>query len=66
MTGGQYDGIEDILGPVSAWRLREFLRLGFNADDAELLTLEHQVDLHQVEALIKAGCPHGLVMRIVI
>jgi hypothetical protein len=48
---------------VEAWRLSEFKRMGFSMPDAELLN-EWQADLHEAQALVSAGCPLDVVMRI--
>lgn len=48
---------------VEEWRLSEFERMGFKMPAAALLN-DWQVDLHQAQDLISAGCPHELALRI--
>lgn len=49
---------------VEGWRLGEFERMGFKSP-ATLQLNAWNVDLHYVQSLISAGCPHHLAMRIV-
>ena len=65
-VGSRYDGIDELLGPVTSWRLREFLRLGFDDEVSEFLSGLPHVDLHQAEDLLKQGCPHALATRILV
>lgn len=45
------------------WRLERFLELGVPFEDAELLAAAG-ADWHRFAALIEAGCPLGLAVRI--
>jgi hypothetical protein len=48
---------------VSAWRYEQFLKLGF--DDEQAWTLAgSDADLHASRTLISVGCSHHLAMRI--
>lgn len=46
-------------------RLDFALRLGFPLEDAELIA-SSSCDLHEIEGLIKKGCPVNVVLRIVL
>ncbi len=48
---------------VSRWRFEQFHQLGFDQEDAWLLS-ESQVDLNQARSLIAAGCPSTLALTI--
>ena len=48
---------------VSRWRLEQFHQLGFDPEEAWLLS-ESQVDLNQARSLIAAGCPSTLALTI--
>jgi hypothetical protein len=50
--------------PVRAWRGERLLRLGFDPDDAGALAADRSVDLHELAALIRNGCPHDVARRI--
>ncbi len=48
---------------TSLWRVERFLGLGFGDDDADLLG-NSDVDWHEAAALVAAGCPHAVAVRI--
>lgn len=51
---------------VEAWRMEELERAGYCPDDAALLALRHDVDLHFAVTLIRRGCPGDLALRILL
>jgi hypothetical protein len=50
---------------VARWRFDQFSALGFNADDAFLLSAS-SVDLQAARTLMQAGCSHPLALRILL
>jgi len=50
---------------VSLWRFDQFHQLGFDEEDACLLS-ESDVDLNRARSLISAGCRHSLALKILI
>ena len=50
-------------GTVSAWRIERFLELGYTVDQA-LELAELRVDHHDVENLIRQGCPPATAIAI--
>jgi hypothetical protein len=50
---------------VFASRMHNFLVLGFNMSDANRLAGSN-VDWHEVERLLRAGCPLDLALKIVL
>lgn len=54
---------EDVLRRV--WVLERLVELGFGTDDA-LELLDHDVDWHDFEGLIAAGCPPALAKAILL
>jgi len=50
---------------VSCWRHSQFRLLGFEEEDARLLS-ESAVDLNRARSLISAGCPLNLALKILI
>lgn len=50
-------------GRIYSWRLEQLERLGYPTSDAAELALS-PIDLHQLAALIRAGCPHELARKI--
>ena len=62
-TAGMTTTIAD---PVLAWRREQFVELGFDAEDAEKLAEESDVDLALVRRLVAQGASHELVLRIVL
>lgn len=51
---------------IAAWRLLSLLDAGYSFVDAELLALEHTVDLHQATDLLKNGCTAETAMSILL
>jgi len=50
---------------VHQFLLQQFLRMGFSGADAEVM-VDNEVDWHRVERLLSQGCPHELVVRILL
>jgi hypothetical protein len=50
---------------VARWRFDQFRALGFETDDAFLLTIS-RVDLQATRTLIQAGCSVPLALRILL
>lgn len=48
---------------VEMWRVDRLVRMGFTGEQVAAL-LEANVDLHEAEQLVQAGCPHELVVQI--
>jgi hypothetical protein len=48
---------------IEQWRTEELERLGYEPDQAQLIA-NVSIDLHELEALLDAGCPHWLAARI--
>jgi hypothetical protein len=51
---------------VLRWRFDELVRAGYAREDAELLARQRDVDLHLATDLVRAGCPSGTAVRIVL
>lgn len=49
---------------VDAWRIERFLQLGYPVDQAIELATVRRVDPHDVENLIRRGCPPATAVRI--
>lgn len=47
------------------WHVRQFLSLGFELRDSQLLDLAH-VDWREADELLGRGCPHETAMLILI
>lgn len=47
------------------WRLEQYLDMGFDIEDAENLASRRDVDWHLARKLVRNGCSHDLVIRIV-
>ncbi len=50
---------------VARWRFDQFRALGYDNDDAFLLTISC-VDLHAARALVGEGCPPDLALEILL
>ncbi len=48
---------------VAIWRYDQFRALGFEQDEAWLLSAS-DADLHRARSLVKAGCPLPLALKI--
>jgi hypothetical protein len=46
------------------WRRERLLAAGFSIDDASVLAMTRDVDLHALLALVDRGCPPHLARRI--
>ena len=51
---------------IETWRAEELERAGFDAESAALLSVRHDIDLHQAVALARAGCSPDLALRILL
>ena len=58
------DSNTDVPGEVEM-RLRIYLELGFDLEDAENLSRRDDVDWHLVKRMVEAGCDHDTALRIV-
>ena len=52
--------------PIIDWRLEQLVAAGYAADDALLLAVRHEVDLHRALALLRNGCPPETALRILL
>jgi len=60
------DTVETENDRVLRWRLEELRRAGFGFQDAVLLALSHDVDLHLATDLLARGCPADVALRILV
>jgi len=51
---------------VEAWRMQVLLDAGFSVAQASALAANPGVDLHEAVALVAAGCPHDVAVRILL
>lgn len=65
MTVAEQYRIQEI-DRVEAWRMEELERAGYSPDDAALLALRHDVDLHSAVKLLGRGCPTATALRILL
>jgi len=49
---------------IASWRYERLRRAGLDAEPAEVLSHESDLDLHALIELIERGCPPGLAARI--
>ena len=49
---------------AARWRFEELLRAGYDIDDAAVLALRADVDLHWAVELVRGGCPSATARRI--
>lgn len=47
------------------WRLEQYLHMGFDVEDAKNLASRGDIDWHLARDLVRNGCSHDLVIRIV-
>ncbi|HYX87639.1 MAG TPA: hypothetical protein VE777_21920 [Gaiellales bacterium] len=57
--------VPDDLAITVAWRFHQALTAGIDIEDALELAEHPDVDMHQLAALVKCGCPTGVAARIV-
>jgi len=57
--------VEDEETRVARWRFDQFRALGFDADNAFLLSVS-DVDLQAARTLMQSGCSHPLALRILL
>ena len=48
------------------WRLEQLMEAGYEAEDALLLAVRSEVDLHRAVALLRQGCPAETALRILL
>jgi len=48
------------------WRLEQLMEAGYEAEDALLLAVRSEVDLHRAVALLRQGCPADTALRILL
>ena len=51
---------------VAIWRYDEARRLGYETADCHTIAAQQHVDLHELAALIAAGCPTELALEILL
>lgn len=51
---------------VSLWRCQELRRAGYTLNDALLIAVSHEIDLHTALDLPTKGCPHETALRILV
>jgi hypothetical protein len=52
------------LEAVMRWRFDQLVRVGYDDDDAILVAVDLDVDLHFAKQLVLRGCPSELAVRI--
>jgi hypothetical protein len=52
--------------PIVDWRLEQLVAAGYEADDALMLAVRSEIDLHQAVALLRNGCPVEIALKILI
>lgn len=52
--------------PILDWRLDQLMLAGYEAEDALLLALRGEVDLHRATSLLRSGCPAETALRILL
>lgn len=57
---------EDETDRVLRWRCEELRRAGYGLQDALLLAITSEVDLHLAADLLARGCPNGTAIRILV
>ena len=56
----------DAVAKVLGWRIEQLLAAGFGSDDAFVLALDRNVDLHEAIELVGRGCPPATALRILV
>ena len=60
------DAVETENERVLRWRWEELRRAGFGFQDALMLAVNHDVDLHLATDLLARGCPADTALRILV
>lgn len=58
--------VDHELGRIQSWRLEELERAGYAPDDAALIAVRHDIDLHFAVGLLRKGCDPRLALKIVL
>jgi hypothetical protein len=48
------------------WRLEQLMEAGYDAEDALVLAVRPEIDLHRAIALLRKGCPAETAVRILL
>lgn len=51
---------------VQNWREKVLLEAGLSAEDARLAAFLNEIDLHEIVALVRRGCPPEVALRILL
>jgi hypothetical protein len=51
---------------VLGWRIEQLIAGGFDSDEALVLALDRNVDLHEATELVRRGCPPQTAFRILV
>ncbi len=60
------DAVETENERVLRWRWEELRRAGFGFQDALMLAVNYEVDLHLATDLLARGCPSDTALRILV
>jgi hypothetical protein len=58
--------LEVEIEPEVLWRFDQFVHAGFSEGQASILASRADLDWHRTIALVQAGCPPELVLRIIL
>jgi hypothetical protein len=58
--------LESELELVEQWRLEALERAGYDTESASVLSVSHEVDLHQAVDLLRRGCTVDLALQILL
>lgn len=58
--------LESELELVEQWRLQALERAGYDMESASVLSVSHEVDLHQAIDLLRRGCSVDLALQILL
>jgi hypothetical protein len=51
---------------VLSWRLAQLAEAGYDDDEAVVLAVSSDIDLHRAVDLLLKGCPHSTALRILL
>lgn len=54
------------LDRIERWRHEELERAGYDADSAQVLAANHDIDLHYAVDLLRSGCSVDLALQILL
>lgn len=64
--------MSDVMAPADQeaqnhekYRLKRAEKMGFGVDERWYIAIHREIDLHELERLLDAGCPADLALRIV-